>query len=205
MRRIGLAVLVGLGLTLASLAAEAQPAGKVYRIGYLADYSPADFPARQEGFRQGLRDLGYIDGGNIVIEYRYAHGKSSDCPLWRPSWSGSTSISFTRPATLGSAPRRERHRQYPLWLPSLANWWRRGTSPASRGRAGTSLGCRQDNRSYTQNGWNCSRRPSPRSRVWPFSGIRVTPRTSPASGRRRSLPGHWAFGFSLWRCADLTT
>src|SRR5882724_6305653 len=80
MRRIGLAVLVGLGLTLASLAAEAQPAGKVYRIGYLADYSPADFPARQEGFRQGLRDLGYIDGGNIVIEYRYAHGKLERLP-----------------------------------------------------------------------------------------------------------------------------
>ncbi len=51
---------LALGLLLAPLAAEAQPTGKVYRIGFLWD-SPAVFPDAIEAFRQGLRDLGYVE------------------------------------------------------------------------------------------------------------------------------------------------
>ncbi len=50
--------------------AEAQQAGKVYRIGYLSS-DVARIPHRIEAFRQGLRDLGYVEGKNIVIEWRY--------------------------------------------------------------------------------------------------------------------------------------
>jgi len=60
-------------LTLSSAAAQ-QPT-KVPRIGYLSALSqPAD-SYRREAFRQGLRDLGYVEGKNITIEYRYAEGK----------------------------------------------------------------------------------------------------------------------------------
>lgn len=62
------------GALAAPLAAEAQQAGKVYRIGFLWD-SPAAFPDAIEAFRQGLRDLGYVEGRNTVIEYRWAEGK----------------------------------------------------------------------------------------------------------------------------------
>ena len=51
--------------------AEAQQA-KVSRIGYLGATTPGSAPA--EAFRQGLRDLGYVEGKNIIIEYRYAEG-----------------------------------------------------------------------------------------------------------------------------------
>jgi putative ABC transport system substrate-binding protein len=63
---------ITLGLLAAPLAAEAQQAGKVPRIGVIGEKSPADpFLA---AFRQGLRELGYTEGQNIVVEYRYAHG-----------------------------------------------------------------------------------------------------------------------------------
>ena len=75
MRMIGVAVVLAVGLILAPLAAEAQPAGKVVRIGYLAtDLAAAS--RTTEAFRRGLRDLGYVEGRNVVIEYRDAEGKS---------------------------------------------------------------------------------------------------------------------------------
>jgi putative tryptophan/tyrosine transport system substrate-binding protein len=58
------------------VAAEAQQPTKIHRIGYLAARSSPE--PRDEGFRQGLRDLGYIEGKNIAVEYRYARGKIED-------------------------------------------------------------------------------------------------------------------------------
>jgi putative tryptophan/tyrosine transport system substrate-binding protein len=56
------------------LAVEAQQTGKVARIGWLGN-SPATSPHLREAFRQGLRDLDYVEGRNLVIEYRFAEGK----------------------------------------------------------------------------------------------------------------------------------
>ena len=61
------------------LAAEAQQAAKVARIGYLAGNLAAG-PHLQEAFRRGLRDLGYVEGRNVVIEYRDAEGKFERLP-----------------------------------------------------------------------------------------------------------------------------
>ena len=55
--------------------AQAQQPKKIPRIGYLSNASPSAQSARTEVFRQGLRELGYIEGKNIVIEWRYAEGK----------------------------------------------------------------------------------------------------------------------------------
>ncbi len=60
--------------------AEAQQAKKVPRIGYLAAAYPDTQSARTEAFRQGLRDLGYIEGQNIAIEHRCAEGKPDRLP-----------------------------------------------------------------------------------------------------------------------------
>src|SRR5262245_38164267 len=63
-------------LLAAPLAVQAQPAvGKVYRIGVLEDSSPAAASSRIESLRQGLRDLGHIEGQNVRIEWRFAEGK----------------------------------------------------------------------------------------------------------------------------------
>ena len=55
--------------------AEAQPAKKVFRIGLLSGNRPSPMPSNIEAFRQGLRELGYVEGQNITVEYRFAEGK----------------------------------------------------------------------------------------------------------------------------------
>ena len=69
-----------LALTLVGARAEAQQPEKVYRIGYLSPVDPATDSARAEGIRLALRELGYIEGQNIAIEYRYAEGKVDRAP-----------------------------------------------------------------------------------------------------------------------------
>ena len=63
-------------LLLTSTPVEAQQPGKVPRIGYFSSGSFSDLSGRVEAFRQGLRELGYIEGKNIVIEWREAKGNS---------------------------------------------------------------------------------------------------------------------------------
>ena len=74
-RRVFIGTLTG-GLLAAPLAAAAQQAGKVPRIGFLGPSSRSDTSPWVDGFRQGLRELGWVEGKNIVIEYRWAEGRS---------------------------------------------------------------------------------------------------------------------------------
>jgi ABC-type uncharacterized transport system substrate-binding protein len=80
MRMIGLAVLFTIGLLAAPLAAGAEQAAKVPRIGFLTATSLAAASVTVEAFRQGLRDLGYVEGRNVMIEYRDAEGKFERLP-----------------------------------------------------------------------------------------------------------------------------
>src|SRR5580765_1718362 len=68
-----------IGLLAAPLAADAQQAARNARIGYLAINLAAN-PYLPEAFRQGLRDLGYVEERNVVIEYRDAEGKVERLP-----------------------------------------------------------------------------------------------------------------------------
>jgi putative ABC transport system substrate-binding protein len=74
MERRAFLAIVAAGLPCLPVAtAGAQPAGKLYRIGFLWD-GPAVFPDSIQAFREGLRDLGYVEGKNLTIEYRWAQG-----------------------------------------------------------------------------------------------------------------------------------
>lgn len=72
-RTLWIAGVIG-AILFAPLVASAQPAAKAYRIGFLWD-SPTAIPDAIDAFRQGLRDLGYAEGRNVTIEYRWAQGK----------------------------------------------------------------------------------------------------------------------------------
>jgi len=71
---------IALGLVVAPLAAEAQPMARMVRIGLLELDVAAEDPRSREAFFQGLRDLGYVEGRNLVIEYRDAAGKVERFP-----------------------------------------------------------------------------------------------------------------------------
>jgi hypothetical protein len=107
MRRIGLAVVLALGLALAALAAGAQQTEKVRRIGFLAGTNRAE---PYDALPQGLREHGYVEGQNLRIEWRFAEGKADRIAsltaelvmLWvlrvyleTSRWSGSAGISST--------------------------------------------------------------------------------------------------------------
>ena len=68
-------VLCALGLFTASLAATAQQAGGIVTIGYLGNASPALESDLVDAFREGLRQLGYVEGQNLVIRYQWAEGQ----------------------------------------------------------------------------------------------------------------------------------
>src|SRR5438445_8205903 len=71
---LALFLVVGVGL------AQAQQPKKVPRIGYLCATPASSLLARTEAFRQGLKELGYIEGKNIALEYRWAEGKFDRLP-----------------------------------------------------------------------------------------------------------------------------
>ena len=78
-RRAFIGALSG-GLLATPRAAGAQQAGKVYRIGYLAGGTSTGRSTTVEAFREGLRELGWVEGENIVIDYRFAEGKLDPLP-----------------------------------------------------------------------------------------------------------------------------
>ena len=78
--RAALIVIVALGVLVAPLAAEAQPAGRVYRVGILGmQFGPED-PPFWEALRAGLREHGYVEGRNLALEFSWAEGKRERLP-----------------------------------------------------------------------------------------------------------------------------
>src|SRR5215831_17585711 len=82
MRRqtLGFVVSLALALLAAPLAAAAQQPAQLYRIGYLGPGSGSTLPAALDAFRQQLRHLGYVEGQNLGIEYRWAADRDEQLP-----------------------------------------------------------------------------------------------------------------------------
>ena len=79
LRRTSLGWVISLGLLVLTPGAEAQQPSRVYRIGYLSSAS-ASPPNELEPFRQGLRELGYVEGRNVLIAARFAEHKLDQLP-----------------------------------------------------------------------------------------------------------------------------
>jgi putative ABC transport system substrate-binding protein len=79
-RKLAGIVALAVAFAMCGAVAMAQQRKKVTRIGYLSSQDPAYESARAEGIRLALRDLGYIEGQNIAIDYRYSEGKTDRAP-----------------------------------------------------------------------------------------------------------------------------
>src|SRR5262245_62252191 len=80
MGRIGLAFVLAVSLLAAPLSAEAQHAGKAWRIGLLSSASSSAGAHRLLALKHGLHALGYVEGQNLTIEYRWAEGRNDRLP-----------------------------------------------------------------------------------------------------------------------------
>src|SRR5712691_1130965 len=78
LKTVRLVVMLALVILTAPLTANAQPSTKVYRIGYVR--GDLGWESQGEAFKQRLRELGYTEGQNLVIEARFAQGKSERYP-----------------------------------------------------------------------------------------------------------------------------
>jgi putative tryptophan/tyrosine transport system substrate-binding protein len=121
--------------------AEAQQPKRIPRIGFQSAASPAALSARLEAFRQGLRELGYVEGKNIVIEYRYAEGN-----LNRPNQFSAEFVRLKVDVIVTAAPSstraaKEATSTIPIVMAFDTTLLAMGSSPALRGLAGTSLAC----------------------------------------------------------------
>ena len=114
-RTVGCILTLTLSLLAALLAAHAQPAGKVPRIGVIMPgIPPGEAGDELDVFRQGLRDLGYIEGQTIALEVRWGEGQHGGTPPWPPTWPGCPWTSLSRRV----AHRPERPSKRPQRFPS---------------------------------------------------------------------------------------
>ena len=171
MRKVGvLSILFLVVLLDVAVIAEAQPLTKHSRIGFLNVGTPATSPARQEVFRQGLRDLGYLEGKNIVVEWRSAEGKAGRLPelaaeLVRLNVEIIVTVGPTDTQVVKKATNMIPMRRTTILLPT-------GLSLALRDLVETSLACPHLPQRLAANNWSFSRRSALSSRTWQCSGPR---------------------------------
>src|SRR5438552_19171505 len=108
------------GLLAAPLTAETQQAAKIARIGYLA-LNLAAAPRLTEALRQGLRDLGYVEGHNLVIEYRSAEGKSERFPALAAELVALKVDVIVAPGTLAALAAKRATRNIPIVFPVVGD------------------------------------------------------------------------------------
>ena len=118
-RRSFIGTLAG-GLTAAPLAATAQQADKVARIGYLSP-NLAAFPHLNEAFLQGLRDLGYVEGRNLVIEYGDAEGKVERLPALAAELVALKVGVIVAPSTPSALAAKQATRTLPIVFPAASD------------------------------------------------------------------------------------
>jgi putative tryptophan/tyrosine transport system substrate-binding protein len=174
--RLGLLVPLALGFLVGPLAAQAQRIGKLYRIGWLsASLAPPEPSVQMQAFQQGLRDLGYVEGQNFVMEGRAAEGSVERLP----DLAAELVRLQIEVLVAGGAPaiRVAHHttRTIPIVMAGTSDAVELGFVASLARRGGTSRARAGWVRNPLASGWSSSRSSCPRARGLPCWRIRPTP------------------------------
>jgi len=152
------ALLLFLVLLTMPLAAEAQQAGKVYQIGFLGNSTAALEINLVGPFREGLRDLGYVEGQTVVIVYRWAEGKYERLPALVAELIGLKVDVIVAAGTPAADAVKKATSSIPLVMVAVGDPVATGLV-ASLARPGeTSQDWCRLHRTWRANGWSCSGR-----------------------------------------------
>ena len=197
MNRRAFITLLGAATTAWPLATRAQQVAKIPRVGVI------DSTANSDPFRQGLRDLGYIEGRNIAIEYRSAEGRPERLVAAATELTRlpvDIIVAFGSPATEAA---KQATTTIPIVMAGIGDPVRAGfvaslAHPGGNITGNTILAELAAKRSFSN--WRFRR-----CRVWPFSGIPAIPRM-PLTSTSGKLPHRrWAWRCCLSRCAAPTS
>jgi putative tryptophan/tyrosine transport system substrate-binding protein len=129
-----LSILVVVMLLAVAVIAEAQQPGKIRRIGFLAVNTPSADKHLDEAFKQSLRELGWIEGRNITIEYKSAEGNADRLrALAAELVDSKVDVIVSAGGTPGAQGPRRLPVRSPLSSPRVAIQWPPVSSPASLG------------------------------------------------------------------------
>jgi putative tryptophan/tyrosine transport system substrate-binding protein len=152
--------------------AEAQETKKIPRIGYVSSGDPSTQPLL-EAFRRGLRDLGYVEGKNIQVEYRYAEGKQNEVPglvTDLVQLKVDALVIGYLPAIYAA---KQATKTIPIVMVTPVDPVASGIVNSLARPGGNITGVTRLTRDLKNKGWNCSRRWSPGYHVSEFSGMRA--------------------------------
>jgi putative ABC transport system substrate-binding protein len=149
-----------------TVSAHAQQTKKIPRIGYLA----AGSPPVDKAFLQGLRDLGYIEGQSIAIEYRFADGKNERLPGLAAELIGLKVDIIVTAGTPAAVAAKQATSMIPVVMAIVADPVGEGLVGSLARPGGTSPGWLTWTQSLAKNGWRSSKKSFPGSLGWPSSG-----------------------------------
>ena len=153
--------------------AEAQQPTKIPRIGYLTAATEGQ-SVRIEAFRQGLRELGYVEGKNIVIEYRYAEGVADRFPNLAAELVKLKVDIIVVSGTPATQAAKNATKTIPIVMSSVTDPVGTGLIASLAHPGGNVTGLSNLYENLGGSSWNCSRKHSLRSRVWRSSGTQLT-------------------------------
>ncbi len=179
---------VVLGVLTPPLAA-AQQTGKVYRIGFLGPASAERvYTDPLLSLRAGLRELGYVEGKNIVFEYRFAEDKYERLPGLAAELVRDKVDVIVVHSTPGTRAAKQATRTIPIVMVSVADPVGAGLVASLARPGGNITGVSNIDVGLARNACSCSRRPCRSFPWWPCSGIRPTQVTSYSLERPKPRP-----------------
>jgi putative ABC transport system substrate-binding protein len=200
-----LALLLAVGILIVPSAGETRQGATIPRIGFLSSSSSSDprTPRLLGAFREGLRELGYVEGQSIAIEYRWAEGKYDRLPGLAAELvslkvdiivaTALPAIQAAKQAT-GTIPIVMTTSLDPVATGFVANLARPGGNITGLSAMAPEIVGKQ---------LELLKKSFPRCPAWPFWGIPPTPARRRWCGARKMRHGNWGYGSNPWRLVVL--